>query len=94
MYLGRIVELAGKSGLYRRPQHPYTQALLSAVPGRRPGGSRSHAAVVGEIASARDVPAGCRYHTRCPHTMPVCRTDDPTLRDLGGGHWSACHLFS
>jgi oligopeptide transport system ATP-binding protein len=89
MYLGRIVELADKSSLYRRPQHPYTQALLSAVPGAH----RSRAAVVGEIASARDVPAGCRYHTRCPHAMPVCRTDDPTLRDLGGGHWSACHLF-
>jgi oligopeptide transport system ATP-binding protein len=90
MYLGRIVELADKSSLYRRPQHPYTQALLSAVPGAH----RSHAAVVGEIASARDVPAGCRYHTRCPHVMPVCHTDDPALRDLGGDHWSACHLYS
>jgi oligopeptide transport system ATP-binding protein len=94
MYLGRIVELADKASLYRRPRHPYTQALLSAVPGRRPGAPQSHAAVVGEIANPSDRPAGCRYHTRCPHAMPVCRADDPALRDLGGGHLSACHLFS
>jgi len=94
MYLGRIVEIADKATLYRVPQHPYTRALLSAVPAHRPGAVRSRTAVVGEIASARDVPPGCRYHPRCPHVMPVCRTDDPTLRDLGGGHLSACHLFS
>ncbi|HEY0181812.1 MAG TPA: oligopeptide/dipeptide ABC transporter ATP-binding protein [Rhodopila sp.] len=92
MYLGRIVEIADKVTLYRTPQHPYTRALLSAVPAHRPGAVRSRTEVVGEIASARAVPPGCRYHTRCPAVMPVCRTDDPALVDLGDGHRSACHL--
>jgi oligopeptide/dipeptide ABC transporter ATP-binding protein len=92
MYLGRIVEIADKATLYRTPQHPYTRALLSAVPAHRPGATRTQTQVVGEIASARDVPPGCRYHTRCPNAMPVCRTEDPALFDLGAGHYSACHL--
>jgi len=92
MYLGRIVEIADKATLYRSPQHPYTRALLSAVPAHRPGKARARTEVVGEVASARAVPSGCRYHTRCPYVMPVCQTDDPELIDLGGGHRSACHL--
>jgi oligopeptide/dipeptide ABC transporter ATP-binding protein len=92
MYLGRIVEIADKATLYKSPQHPYTRALLSAVPAHRPGAARTRTDVVGEIASARDVPPGCRYHTRCPYAMPLCRTEDPELFDLGGGHRSACHL--
>jgi len=92
MYLGRIVEIADKATLYRVPQHPYTRALLSAVPAHRPGAARARTEVVGEVASARAVPPGCRYHTRCPYVMPVCRVDDPELFDLGGGHQSACHL--
>ena len=92
MYLGRIVEIADKARLYKTPQHPYTRALLSAVPAHRPGAVRARTEVVGEVASARDVPTGCRYHTRCPYVMPVCRVDDPELFDLGGGHRSACHL--
>jgi oligopeptide transport system ATP-binding protein len=92
MYLGRIVEIADKATLYRAPQHPYTRALLSAVPAHRPGAARTRTEVVGEVASARAVPPGCRYHTRCPYAMAVCRTDDPELSDLGGGHRSACHL--
>jgi oligopeptide/dipeptide ABC transporter ATP-binding protein len=92
MYLGRIVELAGKAALYRAPRHPYTQALLSAVPAHRPGALRAPITAIGEIASARAVPPGCRYHTRCPSVMPVCRTEDPVLRDIGGGHQTACHL--
>jgi oligopeptide transport system ATP-binding protein len=92
MYLGRIVEVADKATLYKSPQHPYTKALLSAVPAHRPGAARARTEVVGEVASARDVPSGCRYHTRCPYAMPVCRTEDPELFDLGGGHRSACHL--
>jgi oligopeptide transport system ATP-binding protein len=94
MYLGRIVEIADKATLYRSPQHPYTRALLSAVPAHRPGAARTRTEVVGEIASARDVPPGCRYHTRCPYAMAACRTDDPALVDLGGGHRAACHLVS
>ncbi len=92
MYLGRSVEIADKATLYRSPQHPYTRALLSAVPAHRPGKARARTEVVGEVASARAVPSGCRYHTRCPYVMPVCQTDDPELIDLGGGHRSACHL--
>jgi oligopeptide transport system ATP-binding protein len=93
MYLGRIVEIADKATLYKAPQHPYTKALLSAVPAHRPGAARTRTDVVGEVASARDVPPGCRYHTRCPYAMPVCRSEDPDLFDLGGGHRSACHLI-
>jgi oligopeptide/dipeptide ABC transporter ATP-binding protein len=92
MYLGRIVEIADKATLYRSPQHPYTRALLSAVPAHRPGKARARTEVVGEVASARAVPSGCRYHTRCPYVMPVCQTEAPELADLGGGHRSACHL--
>ncbi len=94
MYLGRIVEIADKASLYRTPRHPYTQALLSAVPAHRPGAARPRTEVLGEIASARAVPPGCRYHTRCPAALPICRTDDPALRDLGGGHQAACHLLA
>lgn len=94
MYLGRIVEIADKATLYRSPQHPYTRALLSAVPAHRPGIARARTELVGEIASARAVPSGCRFHPRCPHAMPVCRTEDPALFDLGGGHQSACHLVN
>ena len=92
MYLGRIVEIADKATLYKTPQHPYTKALLSAVPAHTPGTARKKTEVVGEIASARAVPPGCRYHTRCPYAMAVCKTVDPALSDLGGGHASACHL--
>jgi oligopeptide transport system ATP-binding protein len=92
MYLGRIVEIADKATLYRTPQHPYTKALLSAVPAHKPGMARKRTDLVGEIASARAVPSGCRYHTRCPYAMEICKTVDPELSDLGGGHASACHL--
>jgi oligopeptide transport system ATP-binding protein len=92
MYLGRIVEIADKATLYKAPQHPYTRALLSAVPAHRPGAARTRIEVVGEVASARAVPSGCRYHTRCPYVMPICRTEEPELIDLGGTHRSACHL--
>jgi len=92
MYLGRIVEIADKATLYKSPQHPYTKALLSAVPAHRPGATRTRTEVVGEIASARDVPSGCRYHPRCPYAMEICKTQDPELYELGGSHRSACHL--
>jgi oligopeptide/dipeptide ABC transporter ATP-binding protein len=92
MYLGRIVEIADKATLYKTPQHPYTRALLSAVPAHRPGAARKKEEVVGEVASARAVPSGCRYHTRCPYVMPICRVQEPELTDLGSNHSSACHL--
>jgi oligopeptide transport system ATP-binding protein len=99
MYLGRIVEIADKRTLYRTPQHPYTQALLAAVPlphVRAPhvGAARRHVRLKGEVGSARDVPSGCRFHPRCPQAMDICREQDPPARDLGAGHLAACHLLS
>jgi oligopeptide/dipeptide ABC transporter ATP-binding protein len=93
MYLGRIVEIADKVTLYRAPRHPYTRALLAAVPGHRPADAqRARVDMVGEIASAANMPAGCRYHPRCPEAIAICRVDDPPVFDLGGGHRCACHL--
>ena len=94
MYLGRIVEIAKRDEIYRAPLHPYTQALLAAVPVADPAveRARQRITVSGEIPSAMNPPSGCRFHTRCPHVMARCRTDDPVLRDVGGGGAVACHL--
>ena len=94
MYLGRIVEIAKRDTLYRSPQHPYTQALLAAVPVADPvvEASRRRAIVSGEVPSATNPPPGCRFHTRCPQVFARCRTDVPQLRDLGDGQAVACHL--
>jgi oligopeptide/dipeptide ABC transporter ATP-binding protein len=91
MYAGSLVEVAPRAALYRSPQHPYTQALLDAVP--RPDPDRIRRPVIGgEVPSLLDPPPGCRFHTRCPHAMPRCRVEVPLLRQTGPGHFTACHL--
>jgi peptide/nickel transport system ATP-binding protein len=92
MYLGRIVELAPAAQLYRRPHHPYTQALLSAVPVPDPGRARTRLLVPGEPPSPLSPPSGCAFHPRCPHVMERCRRESPSLLPLGDGHAAACFL--
>jgi oligopeptide/dipeptide ABC transporter ATP-binding protein len=94
MYLGKIVEIADKRTIYTAPQHPYTQALIAAVPVLRPQdrGRGRRTRLAGDIPSALNPPAGCRFHTRCPHVMPTCLTLEPLLRTIATGHKVACHL--
>ncbi len=91
MYLGRIVEVATTEELFEKPNHPYTQALLSEVP-RIDSRHRVFEPVKGEIPSPLDPPPGCHFHPRCPHAMDRCRTDIPALREIAPGRISACHL--
>ncbi len=93
MYLGRIVESADASALYRHPLHPYSNALLSAVPIPDPrlNSQRTRLVLEGDVPSPSNPPPGCHFHTRCPWTTDQCRTDDPHLRELAPDHVAACH---
>jgi len=92
MYLGRIVEIADKATLYARPSHPYTRALLKAVPLPDPRRRSVPIPLAGEIPSPANPPAGCHFHTRCPQAEARCRTEAPALRVVGERHASACHF--
>jgi len=91
MYLGRFVEVSPADELFQRPLHPYTRALLAAVPEPDPD-QPAPAALPGEIASAVDLLRGCRFAPHCPLVQERCRQEDPELREFGSGHQAACHL--
>jgi oligopeptide transport system ATP-binding protein len=94
MYLGRLAELGPRDALYARPLHPYTRALLSAVPEPDPEieARRSRILLAGDVPSPARPPAGCRFSSRCPHVMPVCREIAPAFGEVATGHFVACHL--
>jgi peptide/nickel transport system ATP-binding protein len=92
MYLGKIVELAPKRNIFAAPKHPYTKALLSAVPVPEPGAARQRIILKGDVPSPINPPRGCRFHTRCPYVFDRCRTEEPPLRPLADNHVAACHL--
>ncbi|WP_439595021.1 ABC transporter ATP-binding protein [Falsiroseomonas sp.] len=96
MYLGKIVEVAPRRSLFGAPKHPYTEALLSAVPQPTPGVQRQRIILKGDVPSPINPPKGCRFHTRCPYAFDRCRVEEPALRPvqdaMGEGHVSACHL--
>jgi peptide/nickel transport system ATP-binding protein len=92
MYLGRIVEYAETRALFRSPLHPYTEALLAAVPVPNPRLRRQKRVLQGDVPSPINPPPGCHFHTRCPYAMERCRVEAPRLLEVLPGHWAACHL--
>jgi oligopeptide transport system ATP-binding protein len=93
MYLGKIVELATDRELYQNPSHPYTEALLSAVPRPDPTIKKQRIILPGDVPSPINPPSGCRFHTRCLYAKADCKSVEPQLQDIGGGHYVACHYW-
>ncbi|KIY22454.1 hypothetical protein UB32_08505 [Mesobacillus subterraneus] len=91
MYLGKMVELADKKDLYENPLHPYTKALLSAIPSTKEEKIRERIILKGDVPSPINVPSGCRFHTRCPLATDRCRAEEPAFREVSENHFAACH---
>lgn len=92
MYLGKIVEVADKNSLFKSPAHPYTKALLEAVPSVDPRKKTKRTILQGDLPSPANPPQGCRFHTRCPYVLPACRIEEPLFQQRNDGRWVACHL--
>jgi oligopeptide transport system ATP-binding protein len=93
MYLGKIAEVSDKREIFRNPLHPYTKALLDAVPIPDPSKHRQNTPLIGSIPSPMNVPRGCRFHTRCPYAMDICSQAEPELLEISKGHFVSCHLY-
>jgi oligopeptide/dipeptide ABC transporter ATP-binding protein len=93
MYLGKVVEIADKQKLFGNPSHPYTKALLSALPVANPGAKRERIILQGDLPSPANPPSGCTFHPRCPHAAEVCKDVVPSLLLIGDGQQVACHLY-
>ncbi len=92
MYLGRVVETAKSDEMYKKPMHPYTQALISAIPEPDPSMEKEKQVLEGDVPSPINPPSGCHFHPRCPYAQPRCQEEDPALRELEDGHSAACHF--
>lgn len=93
MYLGKLAEVASKEMLFNQPKHPYTEALLSSIPSPDPKDTREKIILQGDIPSPINPPSGCRFHTRCPYSMPICKTEEPKFREISSDQYVACHLY-
>jgi peptide/nickel transport system ATP-binding protein len=91
MYVGRMVELAETTEIFERPRHPYTAALLSAVPEPDPRTRARRIVLQGEVANPAAPPSGCYFHPRCPHAIDVCKTQTPAWQEVSPGHFASCH---